>query len=96
MDNNGINDTINRHPWQLLIAPPYYALLPTGQKIPLILCSTKNDLPTYVDLKINQELNAIAKEFLTNTKIQLAVVDLLFKDNRCDGIEELLEHKYQK
>ena len=47
-----------------------------------------------MDLKINQELNAIAEEFLT--KIRSAVVDLLFKDNLGDGIEELLEHKCQK
>ena len=91
MDNNGINNhnSYLQHLPQV-VAPPQHALLPAGQKL-LSILTQKSTLPPYVDSKINEELNAIAEEFLT--KIRSAVADLLFED---DVDTTALENKRRK
>ena len=76
MNTNDTNTTNN------IIAPPYHALLPAGQKL-LSILQQKSELPPYVDSKINEELNAMAEAFLT--KIQSSVVDLFFEEDIDDN-----------
>ena len=76
MNNNNINN--NDTNTNNIIAPPHHALLPAGQKL-LSILTQKSELPPYVDSKINEELNAMAEEFLTKASIELfeLVLDLL-------------------
>ena len=90
MNNNNINN--NDTNTNNIIAPPHHALLPAGQKL-LAILQQKSELPPYVDSKINEELNAMAEEFLT--KIRSSVVDLFFEDDLGDEELELKRREQQ-
>ena len=92
-DNDGINNTMNPHPEQLIIAPRYQALSPAGQKLLAILTKKSELLPTHVESRINEKLNAMAGDVLT--EIRRALVDLLCEEEDFgeDDNEEMMHQR---